>query len=1001
LYGEDYNISDIRDYDWYVVNDTTSLDITFGEECVHDLYYFAKDNVCHRTAIHHERYYVDGTAPETWLGISWGDHPWIPRNGDELPASHWYEPGDDNFPDVICINDDVHFYANHYGSEPCIYPYNHQNNTYYRWEWWNNKTKEYEFWPTPETPGAINGSSLEVSSNEGYIQYNPHSAFWHYQTPPAGGYIWWMPYNGSFYFTEGCNHTLFYFSKDDLCNTEQPNEWYVGVDDKAPETTLEFDNSSTGCIWYNDTYNTWYFQDGTWMGINATDLPNNTYCRTGVWKMEYTVWKWNSTQFDIDIVSDEISGSTRVYIGGSPVGYATNYVDQDDDGNWSVGDYMYIEWDISGYTDGWYRISSMTFDGTYELTIQDVFGGAGSWDVLVPWNTVYSSSPYSGYGGNVYSEVGFNATWMTLWLDVGGLNEYFYPEDANNNCGKYEIHWRVYDYNNMTVGERKQDVDIDCTPPRTTKEFSEPVKEEQISGGEMIHWVNPATTKIWLNGTDNFIWDSGVAETWYKFWEEDPILLWKLNNDTYNKNWFTIDEAAQIMGYADAADYFAHNPNVANSQGIIELYHWSKDRVCHVEDWNESKQHIFVDDMPPTSMVQNITPYQRESVPFNITVVNIIDHGYEDSGPVGVCKVELYYSYSHYNVTYGDWTLYATYNVPWSERHNVPNWTLSFDAPEGAGYYHFRSIAYDCVGNMETEPFAWYPEDYDARCLVLADTEPPVVTKEYGSPVVPIDIGGEAGHAITSSTPIWINATDMPEEDWWGVDKIMWNFDGTGWHESPSFNGAHMANYSITPGEFSLTEGVHTIFFKATDMLGHVSDEGKQKFLVDDTPPESHVNAISPYEQSMPFTITGEATDSVGVSEVALYYRYSTDNVTWSDWMLYDGAATTEPYNWSFIIDLDPGYYKPGYYQFYSVATDLLGNQEALPTSGTIPDAECYVPPIPSDMNGDGRVNIFDVAMIAQHWGETGEPGWIPEDLNGDGVINVGDIVMLGQNWTG
>jgi len=41
-YGEDYNTSEIREYYWYVVNDTTSLDIQFGEECVHDLYYFAK-----------------------------------------------------------------------------------------------------------------------------------------------------------------------------------------------------------------------------------------------------------------------------------------------------------------------------------------------------------------------------------------------------------------------------------------------------------------------------------------------------------------------------------------------------------------------------------------------------------------------------------------------------------------------------------------------------------------------------------------------------------------------------------------------------------------------------------------------------------------------------------------------------------------------------------------------------------------------------------------------
>ena len=53
------------------------------------------------------------------------------------------------------------------------------------------------------------------------------------------------------------------------------------------------------------------------------------------------------------------------------------------------------------------------------------------------------------------------------------------------------------------------------------------------------------------------------------------------------------------------------------------------------------------------------------------------------------------------------------------------------------------------------------------------------------------------------------------------------------------------------------------------------------------------------------------------------------------------------------------------------------------------------------DVNGDGSVNVLDVIRVGQHFGETGEPGWIPEDLNKDGVINVLDIIIIGQNWTG
>ncbi|RLC67736.1 MAG: hypothetical protein DRI52_10510, partial [Chloroflexi bacterium] len=86
-----------------------SAEIHFYEDCIHELYYFAKDHVCHSSELHYERWYVDGTAPETVLGISWGDHPWIPKNPDgnirvgiynssEWPAKHYasYWTGGEN-----------------------------------------------------------------------------------------------------------------------------------------------------------------------------------------------------------------------------------------------------------------------------------------------------------------------------------------------------------------------------------------------------------------------------------------------------------------------------------------------------------------------------------------------------------------------------------------------------------------------------------------------------------------------------------------------------------------------------------------------------------------------------------------------------------------------------------------------------------------------------------------------------------------------------------------
>jgi len=53
------------------------------------------------------------------------------------------------------------------------------------------------------------------------------------------------------------------------------------------------------------------------------------------------------------------------------------------------------------------------------------------------------------------------------------------------------------------------------------------------------------------------------------------------------------------------------------------------------------------------------------------------------------------------------------------------------------------------------------------------------------------------------------------------------------------------------------------------------------------------------------------------------------------------------------------------------------------------------------DVNCDDHVNILDMTLVGQHWGETGEPHWIREDVNRDGNINVLDMNLIGQHWTG
>jgi hypothetical protein len=53
------------------------------------------------------------------------------------------------------------------------------------------------------------------------------------------------------------------------------------------------------------------------------------------------------------------------------------------------------------------------------------------------------------------------------------------------------------------------------------------------------------------------------------------------------------------------------------------------------------------------------------------------------------------------------------------------------------------------------------------------------------------------------------------------------------------------------------------------------------------------------------------------------------------------------------------------------------------------------------DVNGDGFVNMKDIALVARAFGShPGSPNWNPAcDLNGDGVVNMKDIALVARNF--
>ncbi|ACV62796.1 Pyrrolo-quinoline quinone [Desulfofarcimen acetoxidans DSM 771] len=52
------------------------------------------------------------------------------------------------------------------------------------------------------------------------------------------------------------------------------------------------------------------------------------------------------------------------------------------------------------------------------------------------------------------------------------------------------------------------------------------------------------------------------------------------------------------------------------------------------------------------------------------------------------------------------------------------------------------------------------------------------------------------------------------------------------------------------------------------------------------------------------------------------------------------------------------------------------------------------------DLNSDGSVNVQDIILVGQHFGESGTPGWSNFDINRDGKVDVLDMIAIGQYFT-
>lgn len=78
----------------------------------------------------------------------------------------------------------------------------------------------------------------------------------------------------------------------------------------------------------------------------------------------------------------------------------------------------------------------------------------------------------------------------------------------------------------------------------------------------------------------------------------------------------------------------------------------------------------------------------------------------------------------------------------------------------------------------------------------------------------------------------------------------------------------------------------------------------------------------------------------------------------------------------------------------YAPTTDFFGLlRVGLPDLGAV-EYRGAPPPKQGDINGDGKIDVFDLSILLSQWGKAGTG-----DLNSDGVVNITDLSILLSKW--
>jgi hypothetical protein len=311
-------------------------------------------------------------------------------------------------------------------------------------------------------------------------------------------------------------------------------------------------------------------------------------------------------------------------------------------------------------------------------------------------------------------------------------------------------------------------------------------------------------------------------------------------------------------------------------------------------------------------------------------------------------------------VQYYDWVLDQAPDTIPTGLHSVLTTTLAYDFVQNGTYYlHVQAMS---------DEYVWGDT---AHRMVRVDAKPPQVSLALDPPTPT----GNGGWYITPVT-LTVNAADT---DGSGVTGAEVSIDGAPWQPySPP-----LALNADTPGT--------TVYARATDALGNVSEPVSTTVKIDRTPPDSDTlvagmktNAAGNDVLVLAGTITDNLSGRAGMvlEQDGFYWGANAEIGAWP--LPSDPAIEV---NWYYTSTNDLG---AGYHLFKGRAQDEAGNMEAADEIATV----TWFPKASPDLGGSsiaasqtiarpGDVILFNLAARNGGWQEAhiAVTGILPEGL--------------------